>query len=288
MAPGPSADRPRADAFAGLNSARPPLIPERAVRIVDSDVWQAGPMVTSPLARSHPGARRPVIGISAYAESAQWGVWDMRAVLVPERYVLQVEAAGGLAVVLPPSTALSPQTLDLLDGLVLAGGADLDPALYGETPHPQTQGLRRDRDSGETAVLTGALERDLPVLGICRGMQLMVVAGGGRLEQHLPDVVGHDRHRPEPGVFGTHSVRLAADSLVHSVLGDETSVLSYHHQGVAEAGSLTVTGWADDDTIEVVEVPGLRFAVGVLWHPEAGNDPRLFDALVDAAATSRS
>jgi putative glutamine amidotransferase len=227
--------------------------------------------------------RRPVIGISAYREQARWGVWDMPAVLVPAGYVDKVAGAGGLPVVLPPSTSLDPQVLELLDALVLAGGADLDPDRYGEEPHPETSGWRPDRDAGEIAVLDGALARDLPVLGICRGLQIMTVHAGGRLEQHLPDVVGHERHRPEPGVFGEHAVRLATGSTAHAVLGATTTVKSYHHQGVADAGALTVTGWADDDTVEVVEVPGRRFAVGVLWHPEAGDDPRLFEALVAAA-----
>lgn len=227
--------------------------------------------------------RRPVIGISAYREQARWGVWDMPTVLVPAGYVDKVAAAGGLPLVLPPSTSLDPQVLDLLDGLVLAGGADLDPQRYGEPAHPETSGWRPDRDAGELAVLDGALRRDLPVLGICRGLQVMAVHAGGRLEQHLPDVVGHERHRPEPGVFGEHGVRLAEGSLVHAALGARATVRSYHHQGVADAGSLTVTGWADDGTVEVVEVPGRRFALGVLWHPEAADDPRLFDALVAAA-----
>jgi putative glutamine amidotransferase len=227
---------------------------------------------------------RPLIGITAYREQARWGVWDMPAVLVPAGYVDKVAAAGGLPVVLPPTTSLDPQVLDLVDGLVLAGGADLDPERYGEQPHPQTSGWRPDRDAGELAVLDGALARDVPVLGVCRGLQVMAVHAGGRLEQHLPDVVGHERHRPEPGVFGEHPVRLAAGSTAHEVLGESATVKSYHHQGVADAGTLTVTGWADDGTVEAVEVPGRRFAVGVLWHPEAGDDPRLFEALVTAAA----
>ena len=226
--------------------------------------------------------RRPVIGISAYSEQARWGVWDMRAVLVPEGYVKHVEAAGGLPVLLPPSSGIHPELLDLLDGLILAGGADLDPALYGERPHTETVGLRPDRDAAEQALVTGAMKRDLPTLGICRGMQLLAVAHGGRLEQHLPDVVGHQLHRPAAGVFGEHPVRLSPGSVVHRALGESSVVKSYHHQGVADAGSLVVTGWADDDTIEVVEVPGQRFAVGVLWHPEAGPDPALFEALMAA------
>jgi putative glutamine amidotransferase len=228
---------------------------------------------------------RPIIGISAYREQAKWGVWDQRAVLIPAAYVDKVTEAGGLPVVIPPTTATEPEILDRIDGLLLAGGADLDPALYGETPHAETVGWRPDRDAGELTLLDGALHRDLPVLGICRGLQIMTVHAGGRLEQHLPEVVGHDEHRPQPGVFGVHEVALARGSTTHGILGDSVSVKSYHHQGVADPGSLAIAGRAPDHTIEAVEVPGRRFAVGVLWHPEAGDDPRIFDALVDAAST---
>jgi putative glutamine amidotransferase len=226
---------------------------------------------------------RPVIGISAYRETAAWGVWEQPAVLIPAAYVDKVSAAGGLPVVLPPSTAQAPEVVDLLDGLILAGGADLDPSRYGQPAHPETTGWREDRDAGELALLGRAIEHDLPVLGICRGLQIMTVHAGGHLEQHLPDVVGHEAHRPEPGIFGVHAVRLTAGSTAGRVLGPEATVKSYHHQGVADAGSLVVTGWADDDTVEAVEIPDRRFAVGVLWHPEAGDDPRLFEALVAAA-----
>lgn len=229
---------------------------------------------------------RPVIGISAYREQAAWGVWDQPAVLIPATYVDKVVAAGGLPVVLPPAVESDPQVVELLDGLVLAGGADLNPDLYGESPHSETVGWRDDRDGGELAILAGALARDLPVLGICRGLQIMTVHAGGRLEQHLPEIVGHDQHRPAPGVFGVHSVTLVDGSLAHSVLGDATTVKSYHHQGVADAGSLAVVGHADDGSVEAVEVPGRRFALGVLWHPEAGDDPHVFEALVSAASDS--
>jgi putative glutamine amidotransferase len=231
---------------------------------------------------------RPVIGISAYLESARWGVWEQPAVLVPASYVTKVAAAGGLPLVVPPASATDPKVLDLLDGLVLVGGADLDPALYGEAALDTTTGLRPDRDAGELALLSGAGQRDLATLGICRGMQLLTVAAGGRLEQHLPDVVGHERHRPAPGVFGEHPVRLAAGSTVAQILGTEATVRSYHHQGIADPGRLAITGWADDATIEVVEDPQRRFCIGVLWHPEVGDDPRLFEALVAAARSSRA
>lgn len=225
----------------------------------------------------------PVIGITSYVEQARWGVWDVPAAVLPFRYVERVEAAGGRAVVLPPTAARDDAVLDRLDGVVLAGGADLDPQLYGEQPHPETTGLRPERDAAELPLLRSALERDLPVLGICRGMQLMSVLAGGSLVQHLPDAVGHERHRPAPGVYGLHDVRLEPGSRAHEILGDTVTVPSYHHQGLASAGSLTVTGWADDDTPEVVEDLQRRFALGVLWHPEAGDDLRLFQALVTAA-----
>ncbi len=230
------------------------------------------------------GPSRPLIGITCYVEQARWGVWDMPAALVPYTYVRAVEAAGGRAVVVPPSTADPQEVLRVLDGLVLAGGADIDPARYGEEPHEQTTGLRPDRDAGELTLLEGALADDLPVLGICRGMQLMTVHAGGRLSQHLPDEVGHELHRPETGVYGDHGVRIDPGSGVGRILGSSARVRSYHHQGVADPGKLTVTGWAEEDgTIEVVEDPAHRFALGVLWHPEVSDDPRLFDALVLAA-----
>ena len=225
---------------------------------------------------------RPVVGITSYVEQASWGVWDQPAVVLPFRYVERVEAAGATAVVLPPSAAADTAVLDRLDAVVFAGGSDLDPALYGEPAHPETKGLRPERDTAEVPLMRGALDRDLPVLGICRGMQVLSVVCGGTLVQHLPDTVGHERHRPSPGVYGLHEVRLQPGSLVHRLLGDTVSVPSYHHQGLASPGSLTVTGWADDESPEVVEDPDRRFALGVLWHPEASHDLRLFEALVAA------
>jgi putative glutamine amidotransferase len=228
--------------------------------------------------------RRPVIGISAYREQAQWGVWNQPAVLIPALYVDKVIEAGGIPIVIPPASCAEPEVLDRIEGLILAGGADLNPALYGEEPHHETVGWRPDRDAGEMAILKGALHRETPVLGICRGLQVMTVQAGGRLEQHLPDEVGHERHRPAPGVFGEHEVLLEEGSRVATALGGSARVKSYHHQGVADAGSLTVTGRADDGTIEAVEDPRRPFAVGVLWHPEAGDDLRLFEAMVSAAS----
>ncbi len=229
-------------------------------------------------------ASLPVIGVTAYVEQARWGTWDTQVTLLPHRYVGKLEAAGARAVLLPPASHGAVEVVRRLDALVIAGGADIDPARYGAQPHPETTGIRADRDAGEFAVLDAALQRDLPVLGICRGMQLMAVAHGGSLHQHLPDVVGHDGHRVAPGVYADHDVRLEPGSLAHRVLGEHASARSYHHQGIADPGSLLPTGWASDDSIEVVEDPARPFCVGVLWHPEAGEDPRLFDALVAQAA----
>lgn len=227
---------------------------------------------------------RPIVGITSYVEPARWGVWeDVPAALVPHSYVRAVTAAGGRAVVLPPDAA-DADVVSVLDALVLAGGADVDPRWYGAAPAPMSQ-TRPDRDHGETLLLSAALAGDLPVLGVCRGMQLLAVAYGGTLHQHLPDVVGHDKHQPAPGCYGSHGVRFTPGSLVAAVLGERAEVNSYHHQAVADPGRLTVTGWAGDDVVEALEDPARRFVVGVQWHPEEAGDHGLFEALVRAAAT---
>lgn len=242
-----------------------------------------------------PERTRPVIGISTYVEPASWGPWrEVPAALLPYGYVRAVTAAGGQPVLLPPDVggageSARPAAADLLgvlDGLVLAGGADLDPRLYDAPAHPETRS-RPDRDSSEVALLTSALAADLPVLGVCRGMQLLAVAHGGRLHQHLPDVVGHHRHQPGPGLYGSHPVSFAPGSRIAALMAGVAEVNAYHHQGVADPGTLTVTGWADDGVVEAVEDPARRFVVGVQWHPEAADDGRLFAALVTAARGSR-
>ncbi|MEO6712105.1 MAG: gamma-glutamyl-gamma-aminobutyrate hydrolase family protein [Mycobacteriales bacterium] len=229
---------------------------------------------------------RPVIGITTYVEQARWGVWDTTAALLPYSYVRAVEAAGGRAVLLPPTDHGVDETIAFIDGLILAGGADLDPALYGADAHPETTLLRLDRDSGEAHILRAALDNRTPVLGICRGMQLLNVVSGGTLHQHLPDVVGNTGHRPEPGVFGEHGVRFEPGSLACRLLGDRSDVKSYHHQGIDQvAATLTATGWADDGTVEVLERVDSAYAIGVLWHPEEGEDAGLFRGLVEAAGS---
>lgn len=229
--------------------------------------------------------QKPVIGVTAYVEPAHWGAWEaVPAVLLPEAYVARIAAAGGIPVVIPPVSGASSDLLDRLDGLLFAGGADLSPELYGAEQNPATTGVRPDRDAAESALLAAALARDLPVLGVCRGMQLLVAHAGGSLHQHLPDVVGHEGHRPEPGAYGRHGVQLTPGSLAHRALGDRVTVASYHHQGVASAGSATTSGCCTTDgTIEAVELADRRFALGVLWHPEVDADLKLFAALVRAS-----
>lgn len=202
--------------------------------------------------------------------------------LVPRAYVRAVTAAGGRAVVLPPDDR-DADVVRVLDGLVLAGGADVDPGRYGQPPAPRTES-RPGRDAGELALLDAALTAGLPVLGVCRGMQLLVVACGGALHQHLPDVVGHDGHRPAPGVYGAHGVRFTPGSLAARVMAGVDRVDSYHHQAVADPGRLAVTGWSDDGVVEAVEDPDRPFVLGVQWHPENAADARPITALVRAAA----
>jgi putative glutamine amidotransferase len=216
-------------------------------------------------------------------EPATWGVWhDLETALVPNAYVQAVTVAGGRAVLLPPDD-LDADVLRMLDGLVLGGGADLSPQLYGAQPEPLTD-TRPHRDAAEMLLARTALERDLPILGVCRGMQILAIAAGGRLHQHLPDVLGHEKHRPAPGVYGSHHARFAAGSRIVALMGDDTEVNCYHHQGVADAGTLTVTGRTEDGLAEAVEDPAHRFVLGVQWHPEVHRDKRLFGALVHAAA----
>jgi putative glutamine amidotransferase len=232
---------------------------------------------------------RPVIGITAYAEEhVKWGAWDLPAALVPLAYVRAVEHAGGRALLVPPSDDGAAETIEALDGLLLSGGSDLDPSLYSAEAHVQTVGVRPERDSSELALLKAALERDLPVLAVCRGSQVLNVALGGDLVQHLPDVVGSDRHKEQAGVFSEHDVELRRGTRLEALLGERAPVKSHHHQGFGRLGSgLREAARADDGTIEAVEHPDRRFAIGVLWHPEEGEDFRLFQQLVEEARRYR-
>jgi putative glutamine amidotransferase len=232
---------------------------------------------------------RPVIGISTAVEQARWGPWDQDAMLTPLTYVDVVGAAGGVPILLPPDPATtdSPGGLvDLIDALLLIGGADLDPASYGGDAHPEIVRTRPERDRFEIGLARESVERDIPVLGICRGMQVLNVARGGTLVQHLPDELRDERHEPTPGRFAEHSVRLEPGSLAARAAGGELlTVKSHHHQGVSELGDgLVATGWAqEDDVIEALELRDRGFVLGVLWHPEVG-DPTVIAALIDAAA----
>jgi putative glutamine amidotransferase len=228
---------------------------------------------------------RPVIGICAAIETARWAAWEVTVNLSPRTYSLAVQRAGGVALILPPDdvVAESPdELLDLIDGLILAGGSDIDPGSYGARPHAETKGSWPERDRFEIALGTRALERDMPVLGICRGMEMLNVIQGGTLNQHLP---GLELHRHTPGVFTDHRVELDAGSLAARVVGGErTEVKSAHHQGVEELGEgVIATGRADDGVVEAIELPGRSFAVGVLWHPEEDERSRVVGALVEEA-----
>jgi putative glutamine amidotransferase len=235
---------------------------------------------------------RAVIGICTPLEHARWGAWQLDAFLLPRSYADAVNRAGAMALLLAPDPALTEEpdeALDRIDGLMLAGGADIDPRSYGAVPHPKTIGVVPERDAFELALVRRALERDLPVLGICRGMQVMNIACGGTLHQDLPELLGHEEHRRVLGSFdgADHDVRLEPGSLAARAAGEELhATKSHHHQGVDRVGEgLVVTGWAVlDDLPEALELPGNAFALGVQWHPEADETSRLIAALVDHAA----
>ena len=239
---------------------------------------------------------RPVIGICTGLTRARWGVWDQRAVLLPHSYVTAIQRAGGIALMAPPDPGLEREpdrVLDLIDGLILAGGSDIDPSNYGAERHPETKDTVPERDAVELALTRRAVERDMPVLGICRGMQVINVALGGTLRQHLPEDVGHGDHRRSPGSFdgSDHDVRLKAGSLAALAIGEELhGTKSHHHQGVGVlGGGLVVTGESVlDDLPEAVEDPERRFLLGVQWHPEVDEHSRVIGALVDEARDYRS
>jgi gamma-glutamyl-gamma-aminobutyrate hydrolase PuuD len=227
-----------------------------------------------------------MIGITSYAQPAKWGAWELPAALVPLYYVESVELAGGRALVVPPSGEAIDETLDVLDGVIFSGGIDVDPSTYGAERHPATDPAQAHRDRGELALLQAALARDMPTLAICRGVQLLNVLRGGDLVQHLPEAVGHERHRETLGVFSQHPVEVKDGTRLASILGARhEGVKSSHHQGMGRIGEgLVETAWAEDGSIEGLEDPGKRFAVGVLWHPEMEeDDKRLFEALVEEA-----
>ena len=232
---------------------------------------------------------RPVIGITAYAEQARWGVWEAPAALIPLAYVSAIERAGGRPLLVPPSEDGIDETLAVLDGLLFSGGSDIDPDTYGAESHPETNGVRPERDQAELALLEAALARDMPVLAVCRGSQVLNVALGGDLDHHLPEVVGHERHKHTPGVFADHDVEVLPGTRLQALVGDHAPVKSHHHQGFGRIGDgLREAARAEDGTVEAIEDPERRFALGVLWHPEEGEDAALFEALVDEARRYRA
>jgi putative glutamine amidotransferase len=238
---------------------------------------------------------RPTIALLTPFTLAEFGVWHQSAALLPEGYPRAVNRAGGLALLVTPDAALirdPDELLDRIDGLMLTGGTDLDPALYGAEPHPETQAFQRERDDFEIAVARRAIERDLPVLGVCRGMQVLNVADGGTLHQHLPEAIGHTEHRRVPGSFdgADHDVRLRAGSLAARAAGELLhSTRSHHHQGVDRVGDgWEVSGRSTlDDLVEAIERPDRRWVLGVQWHPEADERSRVIGALVAAARAPR-
>ncbi|HEV2343719.1 MAG TPA: gamma-glutamyl-gamma-aminobutyrate hydrolase family protein [Actinocrinis sp.] len=227
---------------------------------------------------------RPLIGLTAYRTHAAWGVWHTPAALLPHAYADHVTSAGGAPVLLPiGADDAAAAVVSRLDGLILAGGPDIEPVRYGAAPDPFAERSQADRDTWEVALLMAALQAELPVLGVCRGMQLINVVLGGTLHQHLPDLAGGERHRPAPGVYGTVRVRLDTNMLPGSVLGASVDVPCHHHQAIDRLGNgLVASAWAQDGTIEALWVPHRKFLIGVQWHPEVRDDPALFTALVKA------
>lgn len=239
-------------------------------------------------------AAPPIIGITSYLEQAQTGVWDVRASFLPQVYLDGVTDAGGIAVVLPPQPVdaeIARGIVSSLDGIILSGGADIDPTRYGQEPHERTGAPRGDRDTFESALLDAAIEAELPFLGICRGAQMLNVEFGGTLIQHLPDVVGDERYQLGDGVFNSIDVEVDEGSRIAEVLGDDRGARAhlYHHQAIGDVGDgLEVTSRTADGVIESIELPSVPFGIAVQWHPEENRDDRrLFEGLVRAARDHR-
>jgi gamma-glutamyl-gamma-aminobutyrate hydrolase PuuD len=242
------------------------------------------------VASSASESARPVIGLTTYAETARMLVWEREFAMLHATYVAATQRAGGIAVLLPPQADGADEVLDRVDGLVLTGGADVDPLRYGQAPGERTSQPRALRDEWETALARAALRRHIPLLAICRGLQILNVALGGTLHQHLPGVTGNDSHQPTPGTFGSVEVTTVPGTRTAGLLGPALRVQCHHHQALARlAPGLTVTGHAADGTVEAAEVTGQAFALGVQWHPEEDReDARLFTALASAGQRYRA
>lgn len=232
---------------------------------------------------------RPLIGVSTYLDEASWGVWRMPAVLLPVGYPRLVRESGGIAVLLPPDDpAVAAEAVARLDAVIVSGGPDVEPVQYGEQPHARTGPPARERDTWELALISAALDSGTPLLGICRGMQLLNVALGGTLVQHLPEVVGHDAHAVRLGEFGSHPVTTVEGTRLAAIVPGGAEVPTYHHQAVDKLGrDLRPCAYAEDGTVEAVEHERSAFALGVQWHPEMGDDLRVVQALVRAAEQPR-
>ncbi len=238
----------------------------------------------------------PLVGLSTYVVDARWATWERRAAALPAAYFELVASAGGRPLLIPPPTtavggpgAAADEVIAVLDGLVLTGGGDVDPAAYGDEPDPETGGVDPVRDASELALLDAALRADVPVLAICRGCQVLNVMLGGTLHQHVPDLVGNLDHRSAPFVFGDVEVVTVPGTKAAAAFGPTTTVLCSHHQSIRSLGrGLEVTARAGDGVVEAVELPAARFVVGVQWHPEESMDRRPFDALVAAARAYRA
>ena len=228
----------------------------------------------------------PVIGLTTYREQAAWGVWDQLADVLPAAYAAAVESTGGVPLLLPPvgQAGAADRVVARLDGLVISGGADVDPGRYGAAPHPSTAGWRPDRDAWELALLDAAEAAGLPVLGVCRGIQVMAVHAGGDLDQHTPDVVGHEGHSPGGDRFGSVRVSTVPGTRVAGLVGSDLAVSCHHHQSVRSHPGFVAAARADDGTLEAIESDGDRFCVAVQWHPETAEDVGLLAGLVRAAA----
>lgn len=232
---------------------------------------------------------KPIIGITTYREQSRWGVWEEQADLLPAAYACSIEAAGGIAVLLPPTADPVIDALTViasLDGLVIAGGADVDPSRYTDVAHERTANWREDRDAWEFALLDAAAASELPVLGICRGMQVMAVHAGGHLDQHVPDTLGHENHSPGGDVYGEVTVSLVKGTHLEQILVTGPTVRCHHHQSVTDHPGLVASAHSEDGSLEAIEDPEKPFWVAVQWHPETQEDAGLFTALVEAAAGS--
>lgn len=228
------------------------------------------------------GLSAPVIGVTTSVNVRDYETPEQAVVMVPANYPQAIRRAGGIPILLTEGDDVET-LLGRLDGIIIAGGRDVDPARYGEEPHERTDNLRPEQDTWESALIATAIERDLPLLCVCRGHQLLAIERGGRLHQHLPETPGYEKHGATGGEWSNHVVEIDPNSRLGSILGTNVIGNSGHHQGVADAGDLTIVGRTEDGLIEAVELPGASFLLSMQWHPEMLNQTKVFDALIEAA-----